>query len=39
MDIILTAYFQILPPSYFLLIIGFGITAIIVYTIYGFFDE
>jgi len=39
MDTILTAYFQILPPNYFLLIIGFGITSVIVYAIYSIFDE
>ena len=38
MDTTLTAYFQILPASYFLLIIGFGILAIIVYALYNYFD-
>ena len=38
MDTTLTAYFQILPASYFLLIIGFGVFAIIIYAFYNFFD-
>jgi hypothetical protein len=39
MDTILTAYFQIFPQEYFLLFIAFGISAVIVYTLFTFFDN
>lgn len=36
MNDILNAYFQIFPKEYFLLMLGFGISAILVYTLYTF---
>lgn len=39
MDIILTAYFSVLPLSKFLIIIGCGISAIIIYALYTFLDN
>jgi len=39
MDVIITAYFQIFPQEYFLLLISFGISAIIIYGLFSFFDD
>jgi len=39
MDIILTQFFEILPVSYFLLFISFGISALIIDTLFSFFDD
>lgn len=38
-DDIINAYFQIFPKEYFLLFMAFGISAILSYTLYTFFDE
>jgi len=39
MDDILNAYFQIFPQKYFLLLLAFGISALIIYTLFSFFDD
>lgn len=38
-DDIFHAYFEILPTQYFLLFISFGISAIIIYTLFTYFDD
>lgn len=38
-DIILNDYFLVLSPSYLLLMISFGITGVILYTLYNYLDE
>ena len=39
MDDILNAYFQIFPKEYFLLFLAFGISTLIIYTLYSFFED
>lgn len=38
MDEVINAYFQIFSPDTFKLIFGLGISAILIYTVYSFFD-
>jgi hypothetical protein len=38
-DTILTDYFSIFPTSYFLLLIAIGISAILIYTLYGYLEN
>ena len=37
-DTVLENYFSIFPVSYLLLLIGFGISAILLYTLYNYLD-
>jgi hypothetical protein len=38
-DVILNNYFEVFTTEYLLLLIGFGISAILIYTIYGYLEQ